>query len=123
MSLYKLNNVEVDIDMEDADFLEKYEKAFNKMQEEEQELQKVGMNSQLVRGYCDLFYHLFDNIFGEGVGNKIFNGKHNTRLVDDVYSVFNGICTEQSKEASDRRNKLVKKYQPKVTAISRGAGR
>lgn len=112
MSLYKLNDVEVEIDLEDADFLERYENAFNKMQEEETELQKVGMNSQFIFNYCELFYHLFDNIFGEGIGEKIFKGKHNARLVDEIYSVFIDICAEQGREATERRNKLVMKYQP-----------
>ena len=112
MSLYKLNNVEVEIDLEDADFLRRYENAFNKMQEKETELQKVGMNSQFIFNYCELFYGLFDDIFGEGKGEEIFKGKHNARLVDEVYAEFINICTDQGKEATERRNKLFAKYQP-----------
>ena len=65
MSLWEYNDVELDVDMEDVEFQEKYEKAFAKMADSEEKLQKTGTMSGFTRGYCQMFYDLFDDIFGE----------------------------------------------------------
>ena len=41
MSLWEWNDVELEIDMEDYDFLQKYEKAFETMGIKEEELKKI----------------------------------------------------------------------------------
>ena len=65
MSQVIINDVELDIEMDDADFQARYEAAFEKMSEAEKELQKVGKASDITKGYCDMFYELFDDIFGK----------------------------------------------------------
>ena len=64
MSLWRWNDVELEIDMEDYDFLQKYEKAFDSLGKREKELQKVGEQAVIVKEYCEMFYQLFDDIFG-----------------------------------------------------------
>ena len=112
MSQVMINDVELDIDMEDADFQERYEAAFEKMAKTEKELQKVGKASEITRGYCDMFYDLFDDIFGAGTGEKLFNGKRNISLVNDVYDQFISVCSQQAKEAQNRMRKITNKYAP-----------
>lgn len=112
MSLYTINGVELEIDMEDYDFQKKYEDAFEKMEKEEKELQKIGKKSDITKRYCEMFNHLFDDIFGEGTAEKLFEGKFNARKTDEVYEEFISICTEQAKAAQNRKNKLVNKYKP-----------
>ena len=51
MSQVIINDVELDIDMEDADFQERYEAAFEKMSGAEKKLQKAGKASEITRGY------------------------------------------------------------------------
>ena len=53
MSLWKWNDVELEIDMEDYDFLHKYEKAFETLEKKESELQKVGTQTVIIKEYCD----------------------------------------------------------------------
>ena len=48
MSQWKWNDVELEIDMEDYDFLKKYEDAFRHMEVTEKELQKVGNTSEIL---------------------------------------------------------------------------
>lgn len=112
MSLYTINDVELEIDMEDYDFQKKYEDAFEKMEEDEKELQKVGKPSELTKGYCEMFRKLFDNIFGSGTSDKLFGTKYNMKETDRVYEEFIFICSEQAKKANERRNKLINKYKP-----------
>lgn len=117
MSQYVLHGiddveVEVEIDMADYDFQVKYEKAFEQMKEEEKALQKTGKNSEITKGYCEMFNHLFDNILGEGVSEKLFGGKYNTLTTDRVYGEFLEICSTQVKSNNAERTKIVSKYRP-----------
>ena len=112
MSQYVLHGiddveVEVEIDMADYDFQVKYEKAFEQMQEEEKALQKTGKNSEITKGYCEMFNHLLDNILGEGVSEKLFGGKYNTLTTDRVYGEFLEICSTQVKSNNAERTKIV----------------
>ena len=119
MSLYNINDVELDIDMEDYEFQKKYEEAFEKVEEEEKLLQKIGKNSEITKGYCEIFYHLFDNLFGEGTGKALFKGKYNIRLVDETYTEFIEICSKQAKESRERRYAAINKFKPKSNKYRR----
>ena len=117
MSQYVLHGindveVEVEIDMSDYEFQVKYEKAFDEMAEEEKALQKVGRNSEITKGYCEMFNHLFDNILGEGVSEKLFGGSFNTLTTDRVYGEFLEICSTQAKSNNAERARIINKYKP-----------
>ena len=117
MSQYVLHGindveVEVEIDMADYDFQVKYELAFEKMAEEEKALQKVGKNSDITIGYCEMFNHLFDNILGKGISKQLFAGKYNALTTDRVYDEFLGICSAQVKSNTAERDKIINKYRP-----------
>ena len=106
MSLWKWNDVELEIDMEDVDFLEKYEGAFDNLDIKEKELQKTGKKSEIARGYCGMFYNLFDEIFGPGTGKKLMGEKMNVRICD----------------ANKRQNAMINKFKPNRTQ-RRAAGK
>lgn len=112
MSLYTINNVELEIDLEDYDFQKRYEDAFEKMGEKENSLQKVGKSSEITREYCQMFRDLFDDIFGAGTSGKMFGEKYNIRLVNDVYDEFISVCKEQSKKIQADMDKMANKYKP-----------
>lgn len=111
MSLWKWNNVELEVDMDDVEFQEKYEQAFKRAGETEKELQKVGSLSQITRDYCQMFYQIFDDIFGLGTGNKLFGGKYNARLVEEAYDSFLLHCKQEVDAINKRRSGNIKKYQ------------
>lgn len=113
MSLWKWNNVELEIDLDDADFIERYENAFNKVGETEKELQKVGLYSGIIRDYCKMFYQLFDDIFEPGTGDKLFGGKHNARLCEQAYDSFLNHVKKERDASNKRRFETVKKYKVK----------
>lgn len=112
MSLWKWNDVELEIDMEDYDFLQKYEKAFNVMGVAEEKLKKIGAQSEIVKEYCEMFYQLFDDIFGQGTGNKLFAGKKNARICEECYEDFLTECNKSTIEANKRRNAMMNKFKP-----------
>ena len=49
MSHWKWNDVELEVDMEDADFQEKYENAFMKMEKTEENLKKAGKDQNWLK--------------------------------------------------------------------------
>lgn len=114
MHEYELNGVILEINMNDADFVEKYTAAFETMQNEAKEIQKVGKQSDMLRSYCNAFYHLFDNIFGIGTGQKLFNGKHDSEICEDTYEKFLSICREQVEASKKRKARIIGGFKPPV---------
>lgn len=113
MSLWKWNDVELEIDMEDVDFQKKYEVAFNVMAEDENKLQQAGSISGFSESYCGMYFKLFDGIFGEGTSEKLFKGKRNIGKVEDCYDSFIQTCAKDVMEINKRRSKRIAKYRPK----------
>lgn len=113
MSLWKWNNVELEIDMGDVEFQEKYENAFNRMGDTENKLQKTGTLSEFSKNYCKMYFKLYDDIFGVGTAEKMFSGKMNIREVEDSYDSFLAFCSKEVEELNKRRASRMKKYQLK----------
>ena len=122
MSLWKWNDVELEVDMEDYDFLQKYEKAFDAMGIQEEKIQKIGNHSEIMKEYCDMFYRLFDDIFGDGTGEKLFLGKRNARICEECYTDFIAECQKGVLEANKRKNAMMSKFKPN-RAQHRAAGK
>ena len=110
MSQYKISNVSLEIDMEDADFQDKYVSAFNQIGETEKKLVKVGAVSDITRAYCDMYKEFFDYMFGLGTAESLFCGKANTRVCEETFDKFLGICNRQMQDAAKRRRQLKTKY-------------
>ena len=113
MSLWKWNDVELEVDMEDVDFLEKYEMAFQNMGTKEKELKNIGNISGFAKKYCMMFWKLFDEIFGDGTSNSLFKGKYNMRICEECYDSFLFFCKKQTTEANKNRDSRRKKYKVK----------
>ena len=122
MSLWRWNDVKLEIDMEDVEFLERYEIAFDNMELKETELQKTGKKSEIARDYCDMFYRLFDDIFGQGTGEKLLGEKKNVRNCEECYDAFLSACQKCVIEANKRQNALANKFKPN-RAQRRAAGK
>nr|DAG81550.1 MAG TPA: tail assembly chaperone [Caudoviricetes sp.] len=112
MSQWKWNDVELEIDMDDVEFLERYEKVFESIEPREKNLEKVGKISEITREYCLLFYDIFDGIFGEGTSEKLFDGKMNLRVCEECYDSFISVCEKEINAVNKRRNSVVSKYTP-----------
>ena len=82
------------------------------MEESEKELQKVGVNSEMIRGYCNLFYQLFDDIYGDGTGEKLFAGKKNERMCDEAYRNFLATAKKDADDARNQRMSFISRFTP-----------
>lgn len=122
MSLWKWNDVELEIDMEDYDFVKRYESAFADLDVKEKELLKIGSLSEIIKDYCEMFYKLFDDIFGPGTGMKLFDGKKNARICEECYDAFLNECNKQVILSNKRKNAISNKFKPN-RAQRRSAGK
>lgn len=111
--IWEINGLSLELDLEDADCMERYENAFEKMSEEEKQIPKDGKYSAIIRAYCRLFRDLYDRLFGEGTSEKLFEGvPENTDAYDEVYYKLLDFVTAQRTAAVEKRAEKLSKYRP-----------
>lgn len=110
--IWKINGLGLELDLEDADVFEKVMKSFEQMDEDAKSLDKVGSVPDFIRGYCNIHHKFYDRVFGDGTGERIFGGKKNTRICDEVYDNFLSFMQAAVKKANARRFEISNKYAP-----------
>ena len=76
--MLKINNVELELDLYDADVMDKYTEALNKLNEKEKNKKTKGLsNGDIIRQECRFVFDFFNDLFGEGTDKKIFGNKTN----------------------------------------------
>lgn len=110
--IWKINGLGLELDLEDADVFEKVMKSFEQMDEDAKSLDKVGSVPDFIRGYCNIHHKFYDRVFGDGTGERIFGGKKNTRICDEVYDNFLSFMQAAVKKANARRFEMSNKYAP-----------
>lgn len=106
-TVWKINGIELKLDIHDVDTMEHYEDAFNKMGEAEKSLPVTGRASARVRAYCQIFRNLFDDIFGEGTSQKIFGDVNNSTTMLEVYEDFLKFIANQQKQTDEINNRIM----------------
>ena len=113
MKIWKINGLELTLDMEDADTVERYESAFEAMTKEENETKNITKLSEKIRSYCRIFRNLYDGIFGEGTSAKIFaDVPENSAEYDRIYCDFLDFVKNQQSNSAQRRSGILAKYSP-----------
>lgn len=96
---WEINGASFELDLSDADVLEKYEKSLEKLAEAEKNIRKDGKQSEFIRSYCGFIATFFNELFGEGASEKIFKGQKTSILVYlDTYNNFIEFAKAQSAE-------------------------
>jgi len=105
----KIKNIEVDFDFLDADNVEKLEIAYKKLIEETEEYKgkEVSMSEE-IRIECRIINEFLDEVFGEGLSEKLFNKKNNLKEHVDV---FQEILNEKMRYTKDIKS-MYQRYQP-----------
>ena len=89
MSLWKVMNVEVEMDFLDADFMERYENAYEKMEKEIAKINPTAKVSEMIREKCDAMAGFIIDLFGEEVHQKMFGGRKSidlyVRAANDIF--------------------------------------
>lgn len=111
---WKINNLELEFDIFDLENSEKYEKAFEEMSAEEKAIKRDGKMSEFIRSYCDMYYHLFENLFGKETADKMCK-RYNSNEWEQVYGSFLDYIQSQNNEAQKVRASIVNRSANRAT--------
>ncbi|CAI3674763.1 conserved hypothetical protein [Clostridium neonatale] len=100
----KINNVELEMDIYDADTMEKIEKAITKTVDEINSKQGK-TNSETIRIQCTAIMDCFNDVFGEGTDRQLFGGKTNLMVCLNAFEEFTNEILEQRKKINKLNNK------------------
>lgn len=105
----KILGKEVKFDFFDADEMEKWDKYTEEMRNTVNKLDVKNMKQyEYIRKFCTAVEKCFDNIFGEGTSEDIFEGKQNFKLCVKAYKDLVQARKEQDKELSNEMKDIQK---------------
>lgn len=117
----KVLDVEIEFDFYDADNMEKFEKYSEEAQKELDNIDNININklkqSEFIRKTCNIIYRCFDNIFGEGISEKIFKNKNNFKSCVKAFKDLIEARVQQDSEIEEEMEAF-KKYTP--NRVTRG---
>lgn len=108
-----INGAEFDIDLMDADVMERFENAAEEIQSKVSQLQAPGAKvSDVVRSFCNLTEDFLDEVLGDGASEDIFGGTQNMKEHMQAYEdLFKAV--DVAKNEMDSFNKqFTSKYSP-----------
>ena len=104
-----IRGIEVNFNFLDADDVEKFEREAEKVKKECEIKGKQQMTySQIIREECRVIDTFFNNVFGQGIADKIFKGKNN---LEEHIKAFEDIVNEKV-EQQRRLQNTYNRYQP-----------
>lgn len=106
MKKWTINGISLELDMENLETAERYDNAFSVMEQEEHQIleTKFEKHADFIRAYCDLYRHLFENLFGTEIAGQIFQGiPVNSRIYEEIYIDFLKFAVTSQAQAFDER--------------------
>lgn len=98
--MFVVRGVEFDIDILDADVMERFEDAAGKIQKKvaEEKTKKHKKNADFIRAFNTLTEEFIDEVLGEGASGMIFNGSQNMM---EHMEAYNGIFEAKNAAMSE----------------------
>lgn len=114
-----INNVKLEGDLMDADFMEKFETAMVKMRDSALEAKRQSFPTAAAnyRAQCEVVNTCFDEIFGAGTAVKLFGGKMN--VMDHLMAIekVSEWAAGERKALNDLTNRYTQRQQNAVRNI------
>lgn len=111
-----INNVKLEGDLMDADFMEKFETAMAKMRDSALEAKRQSFPTAAAnyRAQCEVVNTCFDEIFGAGTAVKLFGGKMN--VMDHLKAIekVSEWAAGERKALNDLTNRYTQRQQNAV---------
>ena len=111
-----INNVKLEGDLMDADFMEKFETAMVKMRDSALEAKRQSFQTAAAnyRAQCEVVNTCFDEIFGAGTAVKLFGGKMN--VMDHLMAIekVSEWAAGERKALNDLTNRYTQRQQNAV---------
>ncbi len=111
----KLKDIEVDFSFTDADCIERLENAAKKVMEQSKIDNKKEMSlSEAIKEECKIIDEFFDEVFGEGISEKIFKGKKDLQEHMELFTDIMNAKIETTKATQNLYDTLESKakYMP-----------
>lgn len=111
-----INNVKLEGDLMDADFMEKFETAMVKMRDSALEAKRQSFPTATAnyRAQCEVVNTCFDEIFGAGTAVKLFGGKMNVRDHLMAIEKISEWAAGERKALNDLTNRYTQRQQNAV---------
>ncbi len=103
----KICGTELELDIFDVETVERYESALEKMSERAKGI-KCEKASESIREQCQLVFDCFDDIFGQGTAERLFQGKRNLVTCLRAFEEM----VDQVGEQKATLDELVNRYSP-----------
>ena len=111
-----INNVKLEGDLMDADFMEKFETAMIKMRDTAQQKRSENFPTAAAnyRAQCEVVNTCFDEIFGAGTASKLFGGKMNVMEHLKAIEKVSDWAAGERKTLNDFTNRYTQRQQNAV---------
>lgn len=116
----RIGNIDVDFSFTDADDIKKFERALIVVKEKSAEYEKKQVKmSEALRAECNIIDEFFDTVFGEGISQKLFEGKKDLQKHMELFKDITNAKNEATKSFQNLYNNLeIKtKYMPNRETI------
>lgn len=116
----RIGNIDVDFSFTDADDIEKFGRALIVVKEKSAEYEKKQVKmSEALRAECNIIDEFFDTVFGEGISQKLFEGKKDLQKHMELFKDITNAKNEATKSFQNLYNNLeIKtKYMPNRETI------
>lgn len=113
LTIWKINGLDLSLDIEDADTVERYEAALDQLEADVPKDKSEGA-AAYIRAYCKAFRTLYDSLFGDGTAARIFaDVPDNVRKYTAVYGDFLAFVSKQAAQSQAEMVQIRRKYLPK----------
>lgn len=107
MDIVNVNGTSLELDLMDADVMERYEAMNKKISEQVQNINNMpGTTADKMRKTCGMVRDYFDEIFGAGTAMQVFGNSQKL----DIYLEAFGVVASASNSLSDKVKNLTEKY-------------
>ena len=110
---FKYNGIDYELDLSDADVMERLENAFYALQKAGDDEPKDGRLSALIRYQVNAFRRFFDAVFGDGTAESMFGKSNNYEIAVKAYTDFCDSVRLARLEQERRFDSILSKYSPK----------
>ena len=111
----RLREIEVSFSFTDADDIEKLEKGMEVVKNKTIEYENKEINlSDTIRNECKVLEEFFDNVFGEGISEKLFEGRMDLKEHTELFMEIANEKIRQTQGMQELYNNLQykNKYMP-----------
>ncbi len=111
----RLREIEVNFSFTDADDIEKLEKGMEVVKNKTIEYENKEINlSDTIRNECKVLEEFFDNVFGEGISEKLFEGRMDLKEHTELFMEIANEKIRQTQGMQELYNNLQykNKYMP-----------